>query len=81
MTFQKYPLKIQIILGLIFTVCNILISFTAQTFHWAFFMDMIFVYAGSFLDFLVVLLLDLDIPSGPFFIIIIFFTFFTASVV
>jgi hypothetical protein len=48
MTFQKYPLKIQIILGLIFTVCNILVSYTAQTLHWPFFMDMIFVYAGSF---------------------------------
>lgn len=48
MTFQKYPLKIQIILGLIFTVCNILVSYTAQTLQWPFFMDMIFVYAGSF---------------------------------
>jgi hypothetical protein len=48
MTFQKYSIKTQIILGLIFTLCNILFSFSAQTLQWPFFMDMIFVYAGSF---------------------------------
>lgn len=48
MTFQKYSIKTQIILGLIFAPLNILISYTTQTFHWPFFMDMIFVYAGSF---------------------------------
>lgn len=48
MTFQKYSIKTQIILGLIFTFCNILVTYTAQFLHWPFFMDMIFVYAGSF---------------------------------
>lgn len=48
MTFQKYSIKTQIILGLIFTLCNILFSFSAQALQWPFFMDMIFVYAGSF---------------------------------
>lgn len=48
MTFQKYSIKTQIILGLIFSLCNILFSFSAQTLQWPFFMDMIFVYAGSF---------------------------------
>lgn len=48
MTFNKYPLKTQIILGLIFTLFNILVSYTTQVLQWPFFMDMIFVYAGSF---------------------------------
>ena len=48
MTFQKYSIKTQIILGLIFTLCNILFSFSAQALQWPFFMDMIFVYTGSF---------------------------------
>ena len=48
MTFQKYSIKTQIILGLIFTVCNILVAYVAQSFQWPFFMDMIFVYTGSF---------------------------------
>ncbi len=48
MKFYKYHLKTQIILALIFTVCNILVTLTAQSFQWPFFMDMIFVYAGSF---------------------------------
>ena len=48
MTFQKYPIKIQIILGLIFSILNILVSYATQTLQWPFFMDMIFVYTGSF---------------------------------
>lgn len=48
MTFQKYSIKMQIILGLIFTLFNILVSYTTQILHGPFFMDMIFVYAGSF---------------------------------
>jgi hypothetical protein len=48
MTFQKYSIKMQIILGLIFTLFNSLVSYTTQILHWPFFMDMIFVYAGSF---------------------------------
>ena len=48
MTFQKYSIKTQIILGLIFSLCNILFTFSVQTLQWPFFMDMIFVYTGSF---------------------------------
>lgn len=48
MTFQKYSIKTQIILGLIFTLCNILFPLSAQALQWPFFMDMIFVYTGSF---------------------------------
>ena len=48
MTFQKYSIKTQIILGLIFTICNIIITCIVQALHWPFFMDMIFVYTGSF---------------------------------
>ena len=48
MTFQKYSIKTQIILGLIFTLCNILFPLSAQALQWPFFMDMIFVYAASF---------------------------------
>ena len=48
MKFYKYHLKTQIILALIFTLCNILVTLTAQSFQWPFFMDMIFVYVGSF---------------------------------
>ena len=49
MTFQKYSIKKQIILGLIFTVLNILVTYIVQSVQWPFFMDMIFVYAGSFI--------------------------------
>ena len=48
MTFEKYPLKKQIILALIFTPLNILISYLSTIFQFPFFMDMIFVYAASF---------------------------------
>ena len=48
MTFQKYPIKTQIILALIFTPINILFSFLSSYFQFQFFMDMIFVYAASF---------------------------------
>ena len=48
MTFQKYPIKTQIILALIFTPINIFFSFLSSYFQFQFFMDMIFVYAASF---------------------------------
>ena len=48
MTFEKYPVKKQIILALIFTPLNILISYLSTVFQFPFFMDMIFVYAASF---------------------------------
>lgn len=48
MTFQKYSLKTQLILALIFTPLNILISYLSTVFQFPFFMDMIFVYAASF---------------------------------
>ncbi len=48
MTFQKYPLKTQLILALIFTPINIFFSFLSSYFQFQFFMDMIFVYAASF---------------------------------
>ena len=48
MTFEKYPVKKQIILALIFTPLNILISYLSAIFQFSFFMDMIFVYAASF---------------------------------
>ncbi len=48
MNFQKYPLKTQLILALIFTPLNILISYLSTVFQFSFFMDMIFVYAASF---------------------------------
>lgn len=48
MTFQNYSIKTQIILGLIFAPLNIIVSYVTQTLQWPFFMDMIFVYAGSF---------------------------------
>ena len=49
MTFQKYPLKIQIILGLVFIPVNYFtcILFTS-IFKTSLFMDMIFVYTASF---------------------------------
>lgn len=46
MTFKKYPLKTQIIIGLIFTPLNYLVA--CLFLHLPFFMDMIFVYAASF---------------------------------
>ena len=49
MTFQKYSIKKQIILGLIFTILNILVTYIVQALQWPFFMDMIFVYTGSFI--------------------------------
>jgi len=48
MIFNKYPVKTQIILGLIFMVCNILFSYTSQILQWPVFMDMMFVYTGTF---------------------------------
>jgi len=48
MTFQKYSLKTQLILALIFTPLNILISYLSTVFQFPFFMDMIFIYAASF---------------------------------
>jgi len=48
MTFQKYSLKTQLILALIFTPLNILISYLSTVFQFQFFMDMIFIYAASF---------------------------------
>lgn len=48
MTFQKYPLKTQLLLALIFAPLNIFISYLSTVFHFQFFMDMIFVYAASF---------------------------------
>lgn len=48
MTFQKYPLKTQVFLALIFATFNILISYLSAFFQFPFFMDMIFVYAASF---------------------------------
>ena len=48
MTCQKYSLKTQLILALIFTPLNILISYLSTVFQFPFFMDMIFVYAASF---------------------------------
>ena len=48
MTFQKYPLKTQAFLALIFTPLNILISYLSAVFQFHFFMDMIFVYSASF---------------------------------
>ena len=48
MTFEKYPVKKQIILALIFTPLNILISYLSTAVQFPFFMDMIFVYAASF---------------------------------
>ncbi len=48
MTFQKYPLKTQLLLALIFTPLNIFISYLSTVFQFQFFMDMIFVYAASF---------------------------------
>ena len=48
MTFQKYPLKTQAFLALIFTPLNILISYLSAVFQFYFFMDMIFVYSASF---------------------------------
>lgn len=48
MTFEKYPVKKQIILALIFTPLNILISYLSTVFQFPFFMDMIFVYSASF---------------------------------
>lgn len=48
MTFQKYPLKTQVFLALIFAPLNILISYLSAFFQFTFFMDMIFVYAASF---------------------------------
>ena len=48
MTFQKYSIKTQLILALIFTPLNILISYLSTVFQFQFFMDMIFVYAASF---------------------------------
>ena len=48
MTFQKYSLKTQLILALIFTPLNILISYLSTVSQFPFFMDMIFIYAASF---------------------------------
>ena len=48
MNFQKYSIKTQIFLALIFTPINILFSFLSSYFQFQFFMDMIFVYAASF---------------------------------
>ena len=48
MTFQKYSIKTQSILALIFTPINIFFSFLSSYFQFQFFMDMIFVYAASF---------------------------------
>jgi hypothetical protein len=49
MTFKKYPLKVQIILALIFIPLNYSVAFLCNNvLHLPFFMDMIFVYAASF---------------------------------
>ena len=52
MTFQKYPLKTQLILALIFTLLNFGVAYLfAEVIKTPFFMDMIFVYAASFFGF------------------------------
>ena len=48
MTFEKYPVKKQIILARIFTPLKILIAYLSTAVQFPFFMDMIFVYAASF---------------------------------
>lgn len=49
MTFQKYSMKIQIILALIFTLLNFGVSYLcSQVIHIPLFMDMIFIYTASF---------------------------------
>ena len=48
-TFQKYPIKIQLILAVIFPVLNVFVSeFNRQVLALPLFMDMIFVYTASF---------------------------------
>ena len=49
MTFEKYPLKTQLILALIFIPPNFLVAYLCNfVLKMPFFMDMIFVYAASF---------------------------------
>ena len=49
MTFQKYSLKIQIILALFFIPLNFAVSYLcSQVLQLPFFMDMIFIYSASF---------------------------------
>ena len=48
MTFKKYSLKTQFLISLIFIPLNFISAYFSDQFQVPFFMDMIFVYAGSF---------------------------------
>ena len=48
MTFKKYSLKTQFLISLIFIPLNFISAYISDQFQVPFFMDMIFVYAGSF---------------------------------
>lgn len=48
MTFKKYSLKTQFLISLIFIPLNFISAYISEQLQVPFFMDMIFVYAGSF---------------------------------